>query len=223
MPNPNSARRRQPEPPFYTLEQLDALCEQIIMQFCMDRYGQELNPVPTQALLQLLEEHAHDVDQLAQLPEGVHGVTLYYCDRKPDVKISADLTRQHWREVRQRTTITHECAHAIQHAPLWRGLGNGPFVEGPISQSCRCEYSEHLLAQWDDRMEFQARYMSGSFLMLKSRVQRLAQKLADTKRMALPVDPTSSASIYLIEHMVVAFHVSRDAAAVRLKRLGLMK
>jgi hypothetical protein len=222
MPNPNSARR-QPEPPFYTLEELDALCERIIMLFCIDQYGQELNPVPTQALLQLLEEHAHDVDQLAQLPEGVHGVTLYYWDRKPDVKISADLTRQHWREVRQRTTITHECSHAIQHAPLWRELGPGPFAEGPVAQSCRCEYSDHLLAQWDDRMEFQARYMSGSLLMLKSRVLRLAERLESKKRITLPVAAMSSASIYLIEHMVVSFHVSRDAAAVRLRRLGLMK
>ena len=34
-------------------------CEEIIFQFCMDRYGQELSPMPTQALLQLLEQHAH--------------------------------------------------------------------------------------------------------------------------------------------------------------------
>ena len=222
MPNPNNAGR-QPQPPYYTREQLDALCEQIITQFCLDHYGQELNPVPTQVLLQLLEEHAHDVDQLAELPQGIHGVTLYYWDRKPDVQISAELTRQHWREVRQRTTITHECAHAIQHAPLWRGLGPEPFGDGPIAQSCRCEYSDNLLAQWDDRMEWQARYMSGSFLMLKSRVQSLAQRLASSKRIALPADPASSASIYLIEHMVVAFHVSRDAAAVRLKQLNLIK
>jgi hypothetical protein len=38
MPNPNNAGR-QPQPPFYTREQLDALCEQIITQFCIDRYG----------------------------------------------------------------------------------------------------------------------------------------------------------------------------------------
>jgi hypothetical protein len=84
--------RHQPEPQLYTREQLDELCEQIILQFCMDRYGQELNPVPTQVLLQLLEEHAHDVDQLAELPQGIQGVTLYYWDRKPDVKIAAELT-----------------------------------------------------------------------------------------------------------------------------------
>ena len=63
--------RRQPRPVYFTREQLDELCERIIVGFCMERYGQELTPVPTEALLQLLEEHAHDVDQLAELPEGV--------------------------------------------------------------------------------------------------------------------------------------------------------
>jgi hypothetical protein len=215
--------RHQPEPQLFTRERLDELCEQIILQFCMDRYGQELNPVPTQVLLQLLEEHAHDVDQLAELPQGIQGVTLYYWDRKPDVKIAAELTRQHWREVRQRSTITHECAHVILHAPLWRGLGSGPFDEGPIAQSCRCEYTEETLAMWDDRMELQARYMSGGFLMPKDRVWRLARKLQSNKRMALPANPGSPTSVYLIEHMIVAFHVSRDAAALRLKQLGLIK
>jgi hypothetical protein len=48
---------RQPQPQYFTREQLDELCEEIVFQFCMDRYGQELSPMPTQALLQLLEEH----------------------------------------------------------------------------------------------------------------------------------------------------------------------
>ncbi len=62
----NTWPRRQPRPVYFTREQLDELCEEIIVGFCMERYGQELNPVPTEALLQLLEEHAHDVDQLAE-------------------------------------------------------------------------------------------------------------------------------------------------------------
>ena len=118
----STAPRRQPRPVFYTREQLDDLCETIIVSFCMERYGQELNPIPTDALLQLLEEHAHDVDQTADLPEGIHGVTEYYWDRKPDVKIDARLTQQHWRETRRRSTLTHEYSPVIQDAPLWRRL-----------------------------------------------------------------------------------------------------
>jgi hypothetical protein len=62
-----AAAKRQPRSVYYTRDQLDELCEQIIVGFCMARYGQELNPIPTGALLQLLE----DVDQTADLPDGI--------------------------------------------------------------------------------------------------------------------------------------------------------
>jgi len=217
-----TSRKRQPRPLYFTREQLDDLCEKIIFDFCMERYGQELNPVPTEALLQLLEQHAHDVDQLAELPEGVHGVTHYYWDRKPDVQIAAELTRQHWRETRRRSTITHECSHAIQHAPLWRELGPENPGDGPVAQSCRCEYTDDSHDQWDEWMEWQARYMSGALLMPKSRVCRLAQKLVRDKGLKLPLEAGSPSSVYLVEHVVIAFHVSRDAATVRLKQLSLI-
>jgi len=148
--------RRQPRPVYLSREQLDELCEKIMVGFCMERYGQELNPVPTEALLQLLEEHAHDVDQLADLPDGVNGVTFYYWDRMPTVKIDARLTQQHWRESRRRSTLTHECSHAIQHAPLWRELGPENPGDGPVAQSCRCEYTDDSHDQWDEWMEWQA-------------------------------------------------------------------
>ena len=61
----------------------------------MKRYGQELTPIPAEALLQLLDQQVQHVDQLAELPEGVNSVTLYYWDRKPDVQIDSRLTRQH--------------------------------------------------------------------------------------------------------------------------------
>ena len=71
-------------------------------------------------------------------------------------------------------------------------------------------------------MEWQARHMSGGFLMPKTRVSRLAQRLAETKRWKLPVPADSPPSIYLSEHMVIAFQVSSVAALVRLKQLGLV-
>jgi hypothetical protein len=136
-----TAAKRQPRPVYYTRDQLDDQCDQIIVGFCMARYyGQELNPIPTGALLQLLEEYTHDVDQTADLPDGINGVAEYYRDRKPTVKIDARLTQQHWRQTRRRPTLCHECSHAIQHAPLWRALGPENPGDGPISQSCRCEW-----------------------------------------------------------------------------------
>ena len=215
----STAPRRQPRPVFYTRAQLDQLCEKIITGFCLERYGQELNPIPTDVLLQLLEAHAHDVDQTAELPDGIHGVTEYYWDRKPDVKIDARLTQQHWREVRRRSTLTHECGHAIQHAPLWQALGPEETTDGPIAVSCRCEESEETYDQWDSWMEWQARHMSGALLMPRSRVWQLVRRLAESKRWKLPVQLGTPPSIYLVEHVIIAFHVSRDAATVRLKQL----
>jgi Zn-dependent peptidase ImmA (M78 family) len=217
-----NSHKRQPRPVYFTREQLDDLCEKIIFDFCMERYGQELNPLPTEALLQLLDKYAHKIDQLAVLPPGVHGVTHYYWDRNPDVQIAAELTRQHWRETRRRSTIAHECSHAIQHAPLWRELGPENLEDGPVAQSCRCEYTDDSHDQWDEWMEWQARYMSGALLMPKSRVCRLAQKFAHDRGLKLPLRAESPPSSDLVEHMIIAFHVSRDAAMVRLKQLGLV-
>ena len=42
-----TAPRRQPRPVYYTRDQLDQLREKIIVSFCRERYGQELNPIPT--------------------------------------------------------------------------------------------------------------------------------------------------------------------------------
>jgi hypothetical protein len=54
-----TARRRQSRPIYCTRDQLDDLCEKIVVDFCMARYGQELNQIPTEALLQLPEECTH--------------------------------------------------------------------------------------------------------------------------------------------------------------------
>jgi len=71
-------------------------------------------------------------------------------------------------------------------------------------------------------MEWQARHMSGAFLMPKTRVSRLAQRLAETRRWKLPVRAASPPSIYLAEHVIIAFQVSSVAAIVRLKQLELV-
>ena len=105
------------------------------------------------------------------------------------------------------------------------GLRSVPKNPGhlPIGASCRCEESdEEIYDRWDAWMERQARYISGGFLMPKTRVWRLAQKLADTKTWELPIPADSPQSIYLAEHVVIAFHVSSVAARVRLKQLGLV-
>ena len=58
--------------------------------------------------------------------------------------------------------------------------------------------------------------------MPKTRVGRLTQRLAETIRWKLPVPADSPPSIYLAEHVVIAFQVSSVAAVVRLKQLALV-
>ena len=58
--------------------------------------------------------------------------------------------------------------------------------------------------------------------MPKTRVGRLVQRLAENRRWKLPVPAYSPPSIYLAEHVVIAFQVSNVAAMVRLKQLGLV-
>jgi hypothetical protein len=125
-------------------------------------------------------------------------------------------------KARRRSTLTHECSHAIQHAPLWQALGPEQPTDGPVAISCRCEHTEATYDLWDAWMEWQARHMSGAFLMPKSRVLRLAQRLAESNRYSLPVQLGTPQSIYLTEHVVIAFYVSSDAATVRLRQLGLL-
>jgi hypothetical protein len=58
--------------------------------------------------------------------------------------------------------------------------------------------------------------------MPKTRVCRLAQRLAQAKGWKLPLDGELAPSVYLAEHVVIAFHVSREAAMVRLRQLGFI-
>jgi hypothetical protein len=80
--NERTTRTRQPRPHYFTREQLDELCENIIFSFCLKRYGQQLTPIPTEALLQLLDQHVQHVDQLAELPEGRRGALAAEIERR---------------------------------------------------------------------------------------------------------------------------------------------
>jgi hypothetical protein len=168
-----TAANRHPRPVYYTRDQLDELCEQIIVGFCMARCRQELNLISNEVLLQLLEEYTHDVDETADLRDSINGVTEYYWDRKPPVKIDARLTQQHWRETRWRTTLCPECSHAIYHAPLGpENPGDGPIFT-VVSLPVRRAGTLRSVGRLDGG---QARHVSKGFLMPKTRVGHLAQR-----------------------------------------------
>jgi hypothetical protein len=208
----------EPQPPWLSAEEIDARCEQVIEDFCGKRYGLALNPIPTDALIELLESEA-DLDQYAlDLDSRVHGVTLFFRTRKPLVRIDATLRRQHWREPRLRTTFTHEFGHVFFHAPLWRIAGVGEGDEEPIVQMCR--YGEN--APISDRLEWQAGYASGALLMPRRRVLRVTERFASEEQIAFPLAADSPLILGLIERVRIAFQVSPLAAEVRLKQLHIL-
>jgi len=130
------------EPEYYSRDYLEELCERAIIEFCIESYGQELAPLPTDVLTQLLERDTSVLNLYAALDDGVNGMTtMFGSDRRPRVDIAAELSRQWFRENRLRTTLAHEYAHVLLHAPLWRAqcMAGGHEGEALIAQACRRE------------------------------------------------------------------------------------
>ena len=114
------------------------------MDLCLERYGQELNPIPTEALLQLLEEQTHDADQTVVLPDGMNGVTEYCWDRKPTVKIDARLTQRHWRESRANDSVPRQRSRRLLNSANAPAPGT---VAYPTTQQIAPHESKHKHAQ----------------------------------------------------------------------------
>jgi hypothetical protein len=86
--------------------------------FLEELYGELVLPIPTDALTKLIERYAADLDLYADLSaEGrdVEGVTDFYLDEKPRVRIARGLSEQEWRENRLRTTLTHGFCQNSRH------------------------------------------------------------------------------------------------------------
>ena len=114
---------RFPERPYYDAGELDDLSEELIINFLHDRYGCVSFPVSTEDLTVLIESETSDLDQYADLTlegDDVEGVTLFFPDRKPVIKIAEGLAATGYREHRLRTTLTHEFVHVKMHSSLWR-------------------------------------------------------------------------------------------------------
>jgi hypothetical protein len=67
-------------------------------------------PIPTDELFRLIEERAGEVDTYADLPEGIHGQTSLFYDRRPEVKIAESIYQTRSDHL-VRTTVCHELGH----------------------------------------------------------------------------------------------------------------
>lgn len=198
--------------PYYEQHELDSGAEQLIADHLTRLYGQVLTPVPTGAIVKLIERDADDLDSYADLTaegEGVEGVTYFFRGRKPRVRITKELSAQRHRAHRLRMTLAHEYGHVWLHRELWRNT-----TEPSVAHRCQREQIE--AASLVDWMEWQSSYAAAALLMAESRLSLVVRACCGEDRPAPDSEPATS----LIQRVSEAFDVSEDAARVRLSQLG---
>lgn len=212
------------ERPHYDPSELDIECEGIITSFLKSLYGCATYPVSTEDLTKLIDRDTSDMDRYADLSAlgaNVEGVTDFFSDRKPTVRISRELSEDIRRENRLRTTLTHEYGHVKFHAYLFA-------VEEPLSRlhgmeshrTSSCNRESMIEAPVADWMEWQAGYVCGSLLMPLTDFKNTASDFLRKHDLFTPVQVSSDEALGLISSVSRAFQVSGDAARVRLSRLN---
>jgi|GraSoi2013_115cm_1033766.scaffolds.fasta_scaffold54001_2 hypothetical protein len=216
IPDPTG---RFPERPHYEIEELEQECERIMESFLMSRYGQYSIPVPTEALVELLERETTEVNLYCDLSaegEEVHGVTEFFPGQKPNVSIARELSYQHWREHRKRSTLPHEYGHVHWHTWLFDRYCNR-------RERHKCLRAQIVLASGEiDWMEWQAGYISGAMLMPRSRMQLHVAAFRAERGVEGRLDEESIEGQLLIQRTSELFKVSPEAARVRLRQLGYL-
>jgi hypothetical protein len=108
--------------PVYQKEELDTECERIVTAFLLQKYGVMRFPLSTDDLTVMIEQDTSYLDLYADLTgegEDVEGLTDFFKDKKPVVKISQKLTEDVALSARLRTTLAHEYGHVKFHNFLW--------------------------------------------------------------------------------------------------------
>lgn len=218
---------RFPQRPFYKPEELDRECESIITKFMKELHGALRYPIETEDLKTLIERDVEDLDVYADLSAygaEVEGVTEFKPGRKPSVKIASHLTEDERRENRLRTTLTHEYGHVRFHSYLFDiQLEQGNlFQQRPDGNRIICKRDSMIDAVKTDWMEWQAGYACGAFLMPKTAVTEACRSYVEKCRLAGTVSLQTAHGTALLASITQAFHVSMDAARVRLIKLGLV-
>jgi hypothetical protein len=212
--------------PHYELADLDHECESVFTEFMEDRYGMLVFPIPTDALTKLIERDADDLDLYADLSgEGpdVEGVTDFFPGDKPRVRIASALAEQKGREHRLRTTLTHEYGHVRFHGHLWEEKLSSPHISVGLAKEDipKCKRDTMLGSSTTDWMEWQAGYACGALLMPASILRGLVLRYFEQRSIyAGHVRAGSHIAPELERGISKKFYVSREAARVRLRKLG---
>lgn len=229
--------------PYYDPEELDFECERIVSRFLERKYGVCCFPISTDDLAVMIEEDTSDLDLFADLSglgEEVEGLTDFFPDRKPAVKISANLSLDDRKEHRLRTTLAHEYGHVKFHTFLWElnrweSPDSTVICTGKYSRlyrkfnrtvpeiNPRCKSSRIIDAPFEDWMEWQASYACGAFLMPFTPVKKMSEdflkRYSDRYWLSADSDEATELSGIVAE----SFDVSKAAACVRLQKLGILQ
>jgi hypothetical protein len=200
--------------------------ERITIEFLKTRRSEPFFPITTDELTVLIEQDCEDLDSyvdLSHYPGNVEGVTEFWPGRKPRVKISQTLSESDIRENRLRTTLTHEFGHVKLHGYLFAMGTSGDLFGTPRKPDViSCKRDTMISAPKNDWMEWQAGYACGAVLMPASHVRHHADEYRRTHNLYGAVSVATAHGQALIDAVVAAFQVSRDAARVRLSVLGIL-
>ena len=211
--------------PHYQPAELDRLCEALLAQFFKPTHGEIPIPIPTDDLTRLIERDVSDFDPGADLSEfgiDVEGVTEFRPGRKPRVGIAAELAYDERRQNRYRTTLTHEYGHVHFHGYLFAMQSPGDLLQEARPAVQVCKRDTIIDARNTDWMEWQAGYVSGALLMPISLIRKTAGGFQEQHGIFGPVGSATAEAAALIERVRSTYHVSADAARVRLTKLELL-
>jgi hypothetical protein len=188
---------------------------------------------PVAELERFIESHLHvDLDQYAELPAGVLGLTRFHERGMPSIAISGELTDHAASGApgahgRWRATLAHEAGHVLLHRYLFdpdlaQSQGGGlPTGELPRTGEVACLHRDILeQPRSRDWREVQANKAMAALLMPAALFRRLALRHG-TVDGDLPIAGTAAVED-LAATLAELFQVSKQAAGIRLKTCGIL-
>lgn len=218
--------KRFRERPYYQAHEIDRECEILVSGFLHRHRGKIQYPITTDDLTVLIEQHVRDLDLYADLSADgpdVEGVCRFAVGQKPIIEVAEPLSSNERRANRLRTTLTHELGHAKLHDAVFQTTFAGADLFSEQREArVVCKRDTISDAPQADWMEWQACYASGAYLMPKSALAGLVDPMVGRLGRLPPFHVGEPSAAPLIEVVVDAFDVSRDAARIRLLKLGYL-
>jgi Zn-dependent peptidase ImmA (M78 family) len=209
--------------PHYSFEELESQCEVLVNDFLVVHRGQIRFPFTTDDMTVLIETMVQSLDLYADFSQeqdpAIEGVTTFFANALPTIRIRQELSTNPRSANRLRTTLSHELGHVIFHQVMFRGPSTPSLFGTDRVNERKCQRGTMLQASHTDWMEWQAGFASGAFLMPRSALADVVRSVA--KDMRLPAGKLSADSPEgkkMIRAIADTFLVSSDAARVRLSQ-----